>query len=73
VQDEDGFVLFSARNGGLQGGFPAPGNGEIDHVWSITGTLDHLLTDQLMVRFPFPRHPETQSTRSLPTHRTRPL
>jgi hypothetical protein len=50
VQDEDGFVLFSARNGGLQGGFPAPGNGEIDHVWSITGTLDHLLTDQLMVR-----------------------
>jgi hypothetical protein len=50
VQDEDGFVLFSARNGGLQGGFGPGGNADLERVWSITGTLDHLLTDQLMVR-----------------------
>lgn len=48
VEDSDGFVLFSGRTGGLQG---ASGNiAELDRVWSVTGTLDHLLTDQLMVR-----------------------
>lgn len=48
VKDSDGFVLFSGRSGGLQyfSGKPA----ELNNVWSITGTLDHLLTDQLMVR-----------------------
>lgn len=48
VTDEDGYVLFSGKSGGLQG---ASGNvAELNRVWSITGTLDHLLTDQLMVR-----------------------
>ncbi len=48
VQDSDGFVLFSGRSGGLQNAAGQPA--ELNNVWSITGTLDHLLTDQLMVR-----------------------
>jgi len=48
VRDEDGFVLFNGRFGGLRN---APSNvPELDSVWSVTGTLDHLLTDQLMIR-----------------------
>lgn len=48
VKDEDGFVLFGGRFGGLQG---APSDvSELDSVWSVTGTIDHLLTDNLMVR-----------------------
>lgn len=52
VQDEDGFVLYSGRSGGLRGwdeniyGDPS----DLDQVWSVTGTVDHLLTDQLMIR-----------------------
>lgn len=55
VKDEDGFVLFNGRSGGLQNGPANPslnpsGRTELNNVWSLTGTLDHLLTDQLMVR-----------------------
>lgn len=47
VRDEDGFLLFNGRFGGLNNvNNPA----EIDQVWSVTGTIDHLLTDNLMVR-----------------------
>lgn len=49
VQDNDGFVLFSGKSGGLQNA-EGSGLGELNNVWSLTGTLDHLLTDQLMVR-----------------------
>ncbi len=48
VTGEDGFVLFSGRSGGLQNAVGQPA--ELNNVWSLTGTLDHLLTDQLMVR-----------------------
>lgn len=59
VKDEDGFLLCNGRSGGLQdhvGGcdftnpIPFFGDQEIDQVWSVTGTLDHLLTDNLMIR-----------------------
>lgn len=52
VRDEDGYVLFNAKRGGLQG-YDEDLSGdiqEIDQVWSVTGTLDHLLTDNLMIR-----------------------
>jgi len=54
--DEDGFILCRGRSGGLTDhsdgcDFTNPtGDQELDHVISVTGTLDHLLTDQLMVR-----------------------
>jgi len=47
VRDEDGFVLYSGKFGGLQG---ASSVDDLDQLWSVTGTLDHLLTDQLMIR-----------------------
>ena len=53
VRDEDAFILCGGRFGGLRSGGCASGfspSQEIDQVWSVTGTLDHLLTDQLMIR-----------------------
>lgn len=62
VRDHDGFLLCGGRSGGLinqsdgcnfNGSYVDPfydQSQEIDQVWSVTGTLDHLLTDQLMVR-----------------------
>jgi hypothetical protein len=56
VTDEDGFILCGGRSGGLR--FASRGcnftnfvnSQELDYVVSVTGTLDHLLTDNLMVR-----------------------
>lgn len=55
VRDEDGYILCSGKRGGLQGTSGCNftnfvNTQEIDQVWSVTGTLDHLLTDNLMVR-----------------------
>src|SRR5690606_16906446 len=44
VRDEDGFILANGKFGGLQNmSNPA----EFRHVWGVTGTIDHLLTDHL--------------------------
>jgi hypothetical protein len=56
VTDEDGFILCGGRSGGLRfsdsGCFftNSSSSQELDYVVSVTGTLDHLLTDNLMVR-----------------------
>jgi hypothetical protein len=54
VMDEDAFVLCGGRSGGLTndgcGASFFDSSMELDRVWSVTATLDHLLTDQLMVR-----------------------
>jgi hypothetical protein len=47
VRDHDGYILYGGKFGGLT---DASDVTEIDQVWSVTGTVDHLLTDQLMVR-----------------------
>jgi hypothetical protein len=61
VQDVDGFILQNGRSGGLRASV-CPGAGMdgcydggpdrvgVDQLWSATATLDHLLTDHLMVR-----------------------
>lgn len=56
VQDEDGFLLCNGRQGGMYNNSDGCNftnfldDQDIEQVWSVTGTLDHLLTDQLMVR-----------------------
>lgn len=60
VQDEDGFLLCNGREGGMynnsdgcnftNSSFLGESGQDLEQVWSVTGTIDHLLTDQLMVR-----------------------
>jgi len=53
VKDEDAFILCGGRSGGLTNDNCATGfdsSAELDRAWSVTATLDHLLTDQLMIR-----------------------